>query len=73
MSERSMPKETLSINATICMRTPDNDLVTEFMDDLNQLLSEWQARNVQFTNLNIAIHDHRTFEEVKKLSEEDTE
>lgn len=78
MSERSIKTETLSINATICMQTDNDAFVTAFLDDLTELLGEWQTK-VQVTNLNVAVHDHRDFDyftkkDLKTLREkEDTE
>lgn len=64
MSGRSTVKETLSINCTICARTDDATLLNQFIDDVNELFTEWQNK-VQITNLNIAVHDNRKYEEVK--------
>lgn len=68
MSEKSLPKETLSINFSGSIRTSDETLLAGFMDDMKELLTEWQ-KIVQVTSLTIAVHDNREF----KLVEEDAE
>jgi hypothetical protein len=70
MSERSTEKETLSINFAGTMRTNNECLVSGFIDDMKELLEEWQ-KIVQVTSLTISVHDNRKFELVEE--KEDTQ
>ena len=71
MSEKSTVKETLSINFSGSMRTDNECLVSGFIDDMKELLNEWQ-KIVQVTSLTISVHDNRKFELVEE-KEEDTQ
>lgn len=68
MSEKSTKTETLSINFSGSIRTDKGALLSGFIDDMKELLTEWQ-KIVQVTSLTISVHDNREF----KLVEEDTE
>lgn len=66
MSEKSTKTETLSINFSGSMRTTDETLLSQFIDDVKELFVEWQTKT-QITSLNIAVHDNREY----NLIEED--
>lgn len=66
MSEKSTSTETLSINFSGSMRTIDETLLIQFIDDVKELFEEWQSKT-QITSLNIAVHDNRNY----IVSEED--
>lgn len=65
MSEKLTVTETLSINFSGSMRTPNEALIIKFIDDIKELFAEWQE-TVQITSLNIAVHDNRKYEEDTK-------
>lgn len=65
MSEKSTDTETLSINFSGTIRTPDTSKFVEFLDDMKELFAEWETK-VQITSMNIAVHDSRKFELVEE-------